>query len=61
MDYRRRWCRLVEFLDPDEDLNFYESSNETTLITGSRSCAVSPSQTWLLVKRTGMIDEGWLT
>ena len=31
MDYRRRWCRLVEILDPDEDLNFMKVLFETTL------------------------------
>jgi len=61
MDYRRRWCRLVEILDPDEDLNFYESSirDHAKLQAAVRS-QLSRLKPELLVKRTGMIDGEWL-
>ena len=55
MDYRRRWCRLVEILDPDEDLNFMKALFETTLNCRQPFAQLSRLKPELLVKRTGMI------
>ena len=61
MDYRRRWCRLVEILDPDEDLNFYESSiRDHAKLQAAVRAQLSRLKPELLVKRTGMIDGEWL-
>ena len=57
VDYRRRWCRLVEILDPDEDLNFYESSiRDHAQLQAAVRAQLSRLKPELLVKRTGMID-----
>ena len=61
MDYRRRWCRLIEILDPDEDLNFYESSiRDHAKLQAAVRAQLSRLKPELLVKRTGMIDGEWL-
>lgn len=60
-DYRRRWCRLIEILDPDEDLSFYEHSVRDHAHLQKRVRAqLSRLKPELLVKKPGMIDGEWL-
>ena len=60
-DYRRRWCRLVEILDPEEDLAYYETSvRDHAHLQKKVRAQLSRLKPELLVKQRGMVDGEWL-